>query len=217
MSEPSREKKRVWRQQRQKEKAEYLFLIYRFMGAERSLTKLLELCGMVGVKISLKTLELYSAKFDWQRRLLELNAEEIQRKEKALATQVEQMNQKHADFAQALLGLAAHGVRFQQKTAKESDIGKTLPLSIPEIVSLYRTAQTGERLARGEATSRVEVWIQLASTVVREFALIFLSVNDIPDALERRAEYIRLSDEMMRRYYSEASRGQIEMRTQKDD
>ena len=212
MAKASKEKRRVWRQQRQQEKADYLFLIYRFLGPERSLLKLYELCSTVGLRIAEKTIRSYSAKFDWQRRLLELNAQEIQDREKSLATQVEQMNQKHADFAQALLNLAAHGIRFLQKGAKDSDIGKTLPLSISEIVSLYRASQTGERLARGLATSRIEIWIELATTVVKEFALIFLAVNDITDPAERRAEYIRLSDEMMRRYYSDTSQKLIETR-----
>jgi len=216
MSKASKEQKALWRQERTKQKAEMLFMVYRFLGVDRSLSKLAEMCSQMGVKCSIRTLQKYSVKFDWQRRFLEMNAIEVQRREKALATQVEKMNDRHVQFAQGLLGLAAGGLNFFQQLMKDTERGKTLAMSIPEVVQLYRTAQTGERLARGEATSRVEVWIQLASTVVREFALIFLAVNELPNPTERKAEFIRLSDDMMRRYYSETSRTQLETYTQRE-
>jgi hypothetical protein len=216
MSKASKEQKALWRLERTKQKAEILFMVYRFLGVDRTLPKLAEVCGQMGVKCSLRTLEKYSVRFEWQKRILELNAVEVQRREKALATQVEKMNDRHVQFAQGLLGLAAGGLNFFQQLMKDTERGKTLAMSIPEVVQLYRTAQTGERLARGEATSRVEVWIQLASTVVREFALIFLAVNELPDSIERKAEFIRLSDDMMRRYYSETSRTQLETYTQRE-
>lgn len=183
-----------------------LFMVYRFMGADRSLSKLLEFCGTVRVKISMGTLERYSKKFDWQRRLMELNAQDKDRQEKAISAQVEAMNHRHAQFAQGLLGLAAGGLNFFQQNMRETDRGKTLLMSISELVTLYRTAQSGERLARGQATNKVEIWVDVASTVVQEFSMIFLAVNDITDPAERKAEFIRLGDDMVRRYYTEAQK-----------
>jgi len=200
-------KNKLSREQRQKEKADMLFMVYKMMGPERSLFKLAEFCTAVGLKVSEKTLKLYSAKFEWQRRLLELNAKEVEQKEKSLVTQIEQMNAQHAQFARGLLALAAAGLtHHQQRMTVTPQGGRSLALDIDEVIALFKAAQSGERLARGQATSRVEVWLDVAATVVREFGLIFLSVNSLPDENERKAEFIRLSDEMMKRYFTENAR-----------
>ena len=197
------------RRRRMLEKADYLFMVYRFMGPDRSLANLHEMCVVMGIRISKKRLQAYSSEFNWQRRLLELNAEDMDRREKGIAAQVEQMNTAHAQFARRLLSLAVAGLTKFQGEMRETPQGRALNMSLTELTTLYRAAQAGERLARGQATSRVEVWVELAATIVREFALIFLAVNEIEDKIQRKAEYIRLSDDMMRRYYTEASRHMI--------
>lgn len=206
MPRVSKEEKRRRRLERTKQKADFLFMVYRFLGADRSLKRLAETVRLTGVMLSEKTLERYSAKYDWQRRILEVNAVDKDRREKAFAAQVEQMNQRHVQFAQGLLGLAAGGLNFFQQLMKETDRGKTLNMSIGDLISLYRTAQGGERLARGQATNRVEIWVDVASTVVEEFSMIFLAVNDLADPIERKAEFIRLADDMVRRYYTDAQK-----------
>lgn len=206
MARISKEKRRLIRQQRMEERASMLFMVYRSLGPDRSLSKLLEFCASIGLRISQNTLKNYSVRFDWQRRLLELNAQDKDRQEKAMSAQVERMNDRHAQFAQGLLGLAAGGLNFLQQLMKDTDRGKALHMSITELISLYRAAQSGERLARGQATNKVEIWVDVASTVVQEFSMIFLAVNDIADPAERKAEFIRLGDDMVRRYYTEAQK-----------
>jgi hypothetical protein len=41
----------------------------------------------------------------------------------------------------------------------------------------------------------------VVETVVHEFGLIFLAVNEVESKDERQREFIRLADDMVRRYY----------------
>lgn len=206
------------RQVRKKEKAAALFVAYQQMGTERSLSKLYELCFAIGVKVSEKTLQKYSVDFEWQRRLLEFQSKEAEMREKEVSKLVDDMNRQDAAIAGGMKGLVVAGLRFHQdKMKREAEIRKTLSQSdqqlldmgFSDIANLARTAQTIERLARGQATSRTEVWVDVASTVVREFVLIFEAVNKIDDPALRESEFLRLGDESMTRFYSETTRRQL--------
>jgi hypothetical protein len=52
----------------------------------------------------------------------------------------------------------------------------------------------------GQAVSRVEVWTEVVNTVIEEFILIFIAVNEIDDQARRAREFGWLSDEMVIRY-----------------
>lgn len=198
------------RSERQREKAEYLFAMYRLLGTERSLTKLHEYCTVLGIRISENSLKLYSTKYEWQKRVLEENARDKQAIEKATSAQVEQMNARHAQYAQGLLALATAGLNRWQQAMRDTERGKVLDITVQDMISLYKAAQSGERLARGQATSRIEVWIDVAATVVKEFGLIFIAVNQLSDAESREAEFVRLSDEMIKRYFNETTKNTID-------
>ncbi len=189
------------------EKADILFVMYHQMGPERSLEKLAEVCAKVGLKgTSLKTLKWYSARFDWQRRLLELTVKLREEREQDALRQVEKMNDQHVKVNQSLLALAVAGIQYHQQELerkRSAGLPANLKLSIRDIVRLVNQAQMGERLARGQATSRSEVMVEVIGTFVHEFALIFLAVNDIADSEERKREYVRRSDEMLREYYTQ--------------
>ena len=207
------------RQAREFEKQTILFTAYKAMGQMRSLDKLRELVVAAGGRISPNTLDKYSVKYQWQKRLLEAAAKDQERLERDFGRQQDQMNQRDAALGAGLIGLAFGGVRHfteQMQTLRETKVKRgqtdaplTLDLSPLEIVNLARAGTFIERLARGEVTNRTEVWVNVASTVVREFVLIFMGVNDIKDSAERRDEFLRLSDEMTSRYYNEATRRQI--------
>jgi len=191
------------RSQREKERADIFFILYANMGDGRSLAKLGNSIRMVGGKISDKRLEVYSSKYEWQRRVLEETAKMKDQAEKSIQQQVEKMNQQHAQIAQGLMSLVVAGLKDYQATIQQT--GK-LKLDPKDLTGLYQAAQRGERLARGQATSRVEVWLDITQTVVREFGLIFLSVYNMQDRELMKAEFIRLSDEMLNRYFSETSK-----------
>jgi len=199
------------RTRRRVDRADALFLVYKMLGPERSLLRLREVCTGLGLAAGLSTLKQYSIDFRWQERLMEEAARDKAALEKQTAQQVEQMNTRHAQIAQGMMGLVVAGMAHHQnlirtRQAATGSPNAMLNISVRDMAQLFRTAQQAERLARGQATSRVEVWIEVAQTVVKEFAMIFMSVNEIPDKAARKAEFVRLSDEMMRRYYTEQAR-----------
>jgi len=197
---------------RQREKSDCLFLVYQWMGPERSLIKLLEYATSMGLKISENTIKRYSVKFGWQRRLLENQSKESERLEQETSKIVDEMNRQDAMMAQGMKALVIAGLRYHQERMKRSRIENTINMKFSDLAGMARSAQHIERLARGQATSRTEVWVDVASTVVREFVLIFDAVNKLDSPDEREQEFLRLGDEMMTRYYSEAVKGQIDTR-----
>ena len=210
--------KRDWLKGRRKERADALFLVYWQMGGTRSLPKLAELCQTLRIKVTEKTLGRYSADFGWQQRLLEIQSKESERREQEAGKIVDQMNEQHALMARGIRGLALAGIRhYQEKMRKTAEVKRqlgepadpSLDMSLMDVMNLARGSQAMERMARGQATSRTEVWVDIAATVVREFVLIFMAVNEIVDPQQREAEYLRLGDEMMSRYYSDAVKGRL--------
>jgi hypothetical protein len=207
------------REQRTKEKADHLFIIYQQMGADRSINRLFTVCQAVGVKTSESSLHKYSQRFEWQRRLLELQSAEAERREQDVSKQVDDMNRQDALMAQGMKAMVLGGIRYhhdQMKTKAAERIrqgltgDQILDMDFKDIAYLGRSAQQIERLARGQATSRTEVWVDVASTVVREFVLIFAAVNGLSTPEEREREFDRLGDEMMTRLYSETTRRMLD-------
>jgi len=187
---------------RAREKSDAIFTLYWQMGPERSLSKLVKLCTMVGIRTAESTIKRWSQRHEWQRRILELDRKVREEREARAIEEVTDMNTRHVKIAQGMLRMAYAGILQFHKAIQQSEDG-ALKMTVDDIVKLYRAAQTGERLARGEATSRVEVWVDILETVVREFGLIFMAVNEVAAKEEREQEYIRLSDDMLRRYYRE--------------
>ena len=206
------------RDQRMAEKADALFLVYRTMGPSRSLAALHQLATTTGLRIAESTLKRYSIKFEWQRRLLEIQSAESEKREHEVSKQVDDMNRQDAAMAQGMKALVIGGIRFHQDRMKSlADIRKAsgksdqqmLDMEFRDMAGMARTAQQIERLARGQATSRTEIWVDIAGTVVREFVIIFQAVNALPTEAERSREFLRLGDEMMTRYYSETTQRQL--------
>ena len=196
------------REIRQSEKSEALFVVYHSLGEDRSLAKLHAICLAAGLRVGAKTLQNYSAKFHWQNKLLDMNRRIAERRELDQIETVNEMNNRHIQFAKGMQGIAYAGIKgfTNQITA---DKGGILDLSVSEIVALFKASQSGERLARGEATSRVEIWTDVVETVVHEFSLIFVAVNEITEKGERQREFVTRADEMIRRYYNTIARKQV--------
>ncbi len=198
-------KSKALRERRREERAQILFLFYEQMGPDRSIMKLLEVCTAVGLKTSENTLKRYSVIYGWQRMLLERSVRAREQREQDFLGQVEKMNADHIRVNQGLMGLAIAGINYYQdqlEKKKASGMKQTLSFEPRDIVQLVKQAQLGERLARGQATSRSEIMVELIGTFVQEFALIFKAVNTMPDAVEREREYIKLFDEALKKYYS---------------
>ena len=186
------------RKDKRRLKADSLFVIYWQMGNERSIKKLSEICFSLGVKTSESSLHKYSQAFDWQRRIIEMDKRLQEVQETKAIQEVMDMNRRHVQLAQGMMGIAFAGMKHLHQ---QVDPDGLLNLSVDEIVKLFREGQRGERLARGQATSRVEIWTEVIETVVKEFGLIFIAVNEVEGKERRQDEFIRLADDMVRRYY----------------
>ena len=196
------------REDRVAAKADALFLTYVQMGEGRTLARLWGFVRSMDVIISLKTIERWSAKFHWQERLLQYQAEVERRRALEGVEALEDMDKRHIQLNQALGSLAAAGItHYQNLIANAQAEGKRgLTLDIHEIIGLIGQAQRGERLARGLATSKAEVIIEVLPPLVKDIFAVFLAVNvitnDPPELVRKRqSEFITRADAVMVLYY----------------
>lgn len=209
--------------ERERERSDALFLVYWQMGPGRSLMGLLELCASVGLKRHLNTFKRWSTKYDWQRRVLEGNAREKTKREQDFSQAVDQMNDRDAMMAQGMKGLLVAAINRYQRIMNDEQqrrqgiaaqgvtVSPELDMDFRDMAALSRTAVNIERMARGQATSRTEIWVEIATTVVQEFSIIFMTINKFETEAERESEFIRLADDMMTRYYSLTARKGIQL------
>ncbi len=199
-----------WNYHRRQEKAEYFFLVYEQMGATRTLKRLWGLLRGVGVKISLKTLEEYSAEYTWQAKLLERAARAESANIPGVQEAVEAMNQEHVQVFKDLGALVTASIKhYKAQIAKnnEAGLGEVLTsLSLADVGRLAEVYQRGERLARGEATSKAEVVVQVVAPLVKDIMAVFFAVNvitnDPPELVRRRqAEFVKRGDQVLMTYY----------------
>jgi len=189
---------------RRQQRADALFGMYWQLGSDRSLALLKKQCDGLGIKTSDTSLGNYSSRYHWQERLLEMAVKERELVEQDAIRQVHEMNTEHAKTFRALFGLGKAGMQKHIQELRDKQMqGKSLTLSMdwPDIMAALSTAQRGERLARGQATSRLEIMVDVLNTVVQEFALVFTSV---PGVTEEMKEYFAAaSDSMLKRYLSQ--------------
>ena len=208
---------------REQERTDALFMVYWQMGPGRSLAGLQELCATVGLKRHLNTFKNWSSKYDWQRRVLEANAREKTKREHDFTQAIDQMNDRDSMMAQGMKGLIVAALNRYRRTMAEDQrvrqaragqgitVTQELDMDFRDMAALSRTAVNIERMARGQAISRTEVWVELATTIVQEFAIIFMTVNKYATEDEREAEFIRMADDMVTRYYSNATKKGIQL------
>lgn len=200
---------RAWNALRAEERAEYFFLVYEQLGVGRTLKRLWGIVRGLGVEISLKTLERYSAEYNWQSRILERAARQESADFQDVQSQVEGMNQEHARTFQDIGALVKAGIRkYQEDIQKKVAAGlpPTLDVDLATIGKLAQTYQYGERLARGLATSKAEVIVEVLPPLVKDMFAVFLAVNvitnDPPELVQKReAEFISRGDQVLLTYY----------------
>jgi hypothetical protein len=197
------------REDRTRAKADAVFLTYVQLGENRTLAKLGEFVRSMGVKVSDKTLERWSSRYGWQERLLQYQAELEKRRALEGVDALEDMDRRHIQLNQALGSLAAAGIKHYQGVIKEAQAKgkKGIKLDISEIVGLVGQAQRGERLARGLATSKAEVIVEVVAPLVKEIMAVFLAVNVITNdpaeiVSKRQAEFIKRGDSILATYYN---------------
>jgi hypothetical protein len=204
-----RQARKPWNAIRADEKQEYFFLVYEQMGPTRTLKRLWGVVRGVGADVSLKTLERWSADYGWQARILERAARHESADFQDVQAQVDRMNDDHARTFQDIGALARAGISFYQAKIDalvKAGMNPALEMEVADLVRLAESAQRGERLARGLATSKAEVIVEVLPPLVKDLFAVFLAVNvitnDPPELVRKRqSEFITRGDQVLLQYY----------------
>lgn len=162
-------------------RAEPLFLLYHAMGPTRSLERLQRYVTGLGLKTSLKTLKSYSAQYDWQTRVRELDEAQVEFQQTEHIRVISEMNNNQARLGAALQTASVQGLRnisLNPTTLSARDTGY-----------LAEVGSKLERLARGEATTRQAVAHEVLSPVVYNIVTMFQQINLIDDRDDRQREF----------------------------
>jgi hypothetical protein len=174
-------------QQAAQTRAESYWLVYQALGRDRSLSKLHQTLTDLGTDVALGTLKAYSARYNWHQRA-EL-ADGVQ-------TAVELANvPREMDDRQARLGVA-----MQALAREKLEVIDPYRLSVREAIHLLRVGTDIERLARGQATTKAELTVQMLDPVIRELVALFAEVNVIEDPDTRRNVWATKADAIVETY-----------------
>jgi len=180
------------RQEIRRQRAETYFWIYYNM-PDRSLDKLCEMCSSIGLKRHINTFKNYSVDFNWQQKLIEMDAKLREAREQKQIARIEEMNERQAlDFRNAQ-ALARAGMSLIARDFKDS--GK-LDMSPQDIMTWLEKGAKGERLAMGEATERFEAMLYVYNAMILAVAHIFSDVNVLKDERERDRQFRLKVDEL---------------------
>ena len=183
------------------EKAKLFYVLYKEMGPDRSIELLQKVCSANGLKCSVTRLKDYSAKYNWQQKLLESSLTQTRTLEQKTAQIITEMNDRHARIAQAGMAIAIAGIKNLQDKIIQG--GGKINIAPGEIAYLYKLFQAGERIARGQATSRQEVQVEVTNVLIHQIGMVFLEINKLPDANLRESEFGRRVDEILVKYHKE--------------
>jgi hypothetical protein len=202
-----RKKKRAVEAERQN----FYYLIYEMIGTGRTLKKVHKLASGIGSRVALKTLQHYSAKYNWQSRLLERAA----RQEAAPMIEAKELlvkiNQDHYQIFEDIGKLVKAGIRYHKKQialSEQAGLGDVLEIPVTYLGKMAEYVQRGQRIASGQATDRIEVVYEVMAPVVKEIMAVFLAVNyiskDPPELVQRRkVEFIKRGDAILEGYYEQ--------------
>jgi hypothetical protein len=161
-------------------RAESLMLIYHALGPTRSLERLARYITGLGLGTSLKTLKTYSANYEWQVRIRELDQAQAESQQAEHLQLISEMNSNQARLGAALQSVSALSLR---------NISVNPILSARDTGYLAEVGSRLERLARGEATTRQEVAVQMVAPLIQNIVVLFQDINAIPDPARRLREF----------------------------
>jgi hypothetical protein len=170
-------------------RADAFFAIYYQMGSARSIEALYATATRLGLRVSTSTLRRYSTDYRWQARIAELDAQAADEEVGAVRA-VQAMNRRQAAAGAALLDLGV-----QALTALDART-----VDARSAARLIEAGARVERLAMGEATTRTEITVSVYSKLVVEVVGLFASINELPDAAERRRRFALGLDGIVDRY-----------------
>ncbi|MCC6266806.1 MAG: hypothetical protein IT300_04495 [Dehalococcoidia bacterium] len=157
-------------------RSDLLFAVYVELGSERSLALLHSRLVELGIKTSLSTLKRYSAKFDWPRRVAEVEAQAALRREGGHLKTALAIHDRQSQIARALQG--AGGAALQQLIADAPRLREMKPADITRLLDLgMRT----ERDAAIGSTERRRLALAMANLITQEVVALFERINSITD------------------------------------
>ncbi len=157
-----------------KEKGDVYFAAYYAMGVERSLSRLHEYITGLGGRIGSSTIFNYSSEFDWQARIVEMDAKVQAGRETDIVTKIQAMNDRQAALGRGWQGVGAQRLKQLQK---EPDT-----LTPAEALQASATGVKIERLATGQPTERKEVIVLVWNHFAIEVsAILTRALQDIPE------------------------------------
>jgi hypothetical protein len=180
-------------QQAAQTRAESYWLVYQALGPGRSLSKLHGVLADLGLDISLNTLKDYSVRYKWQERSELVDGAH---------TAVELANvPREMDERQARLGAAMQALGSQRIESIDLDgHGYGNVISVRDAIALLRMGVDVERLARGQATTRAELTVQMLTPMINEIVALFAEVNVIEDPDTRLNVWATKADGIVETY-----------------
>ena len=188
------------RQEATRERADIAFALYHQIGPERSLERLHEQLGALGVHISLVTLKRYSVRFGWRERVAQLEAEDVQRQRERGVEHVLAMYDRHAQLARTIQG--AGGSALKKLMNSETRLGE---MRAAEIARLLDLGLKAERHAFGESSDRREMALATWNAVTSEMVKLFNEVNAEPDPGARARLFAHGVDRIVDRHLAEVA------------
>lgn len=188
-------------------KAEQFFSLYYALGPNRSLILLRERASSVGLKPrpALSTIKAWSSGFNWQERVVELDAETQRANTAEQVRAIHRMNQDHATIGAAGVQFAAFSLdrmTRQLRLAKACEACGIAPLDVSaqDTARIMDVFAKWQRLAMGEVTDRTEIAITIWNLIIMEITQLFLAVNIYEDGEKRKREMTLGIDEIVTRH-----------------
>ncbi len=178
----TKEQIRKKRTEARRQRGEAAFWMYYSMGPERSLEKLRDMCAKLGLVRGINCYKNYSADFDWQNKIREVDTQLKEDRDRQQISKIEDMNESQAKDARNMRTIARAGMLFLSKAV---DREKGLSLQPADIVRFMSEGTKIERLAMGEATERFEAMIFVYNVMIQAVIQVFEGINTIKNEAER--------------------------------
>ena len=155
------------------------------MGVNRTLKGLSDFSRSMGVKISLKTLERYSVQYNWQEKLVELDAKLETERLKTSLRDILEYEKRQINIGRSMQSIADMALKeYQDNIDKDGSI----KLSIRDICSLVRNGTIIEK-STSNSSSTINLLITMLNDVLLEVAKIYGEVDRIENLELRRRQF----------------------------
>lgn len=146
----------------------WLLLVYQAMGRSRSLERLQRLLAVDGQQFSLTTLKTYSARYDWQARVREMDERDAVTEQARHIQVIGDMNEVQAHLGKTFQNISADSLQLISLNPSA--------LSPRDTVAFAEVGSKLERLARGEATTRTDARVHAYTVVVDQIVEVFAGI-----------------------------------------